>query len=579
MHQRLSILDLSTAGRQPMTEPTGRWHIVFNGEIYNYVELRSELERLGHAFRTASDTEVLLNAFIEWDRAALTRLIGMFAFAVLDAQRGRLFLARDFFGIKPLYYARPGADLVFASEIKALLGWPGLRRGAEPQRLYEYLRFGQTDHGGGTLFQAVRQLPPGHCLDVTQAHGWAGEPEPYWRLQARERFDVSFDEAARRVRQLFLDNIRLHLRSDVPVGAALSGGIDSSAIVAAMRAAQPRLELHAFSYVADRADLSEERWIDAAALRADAILHKVRARPEELLDDLDRLVELQDEPFGSTSIYAQHRVFRAAREHGIPVMLDGQGADEMLGGYRMYFVTRLASLVRRGGLGRAWKFLRAASALPGGGRARLAAQCLGSLLPARLRRLGMAAAGRGLMPKWLNRTWFIRRGAGPHLATRPSARSLTEHLEQTLCETSLPMLLRYEDRNSMAHSIESRVPFLTVPLATFLLQLPEEYLIGRDGTTKNVFRHAMRGLVPDVILDRRDKIGFVTPERQWLLELRPWVEKSLTSECAGAIRALDLPAMCAEWQRVREGGRRFEAPVWRWVNLIRWAQRYGVEFE
>jgi asparagine synthase (glutamine-hydrolysing) len=580
MHQRLSILDLSAAGRQPMSDATGRWHIVFNGEIYNYLELRAELEGLGHAFRSGTDTEVLLHAFIEWDRAALTRFVGMFAFAVLDTLRGRVFLARDFFGIKPLYYAWAGELLVFASEIKALLGCPGVRRTLHPGRLYEYLRYGLTDHGGETLLEQVQQLPPGHYLDLERDRGWAGKPVQYWKPTVGETIDVSFDEAADHVQELFLENVRLHLRSDVPVGAALSGGIDSSAIVAAMRAVEPRLELHAFSYIADRADLSEERWIDIAATRAGAVLHKIRATPEELVDDLDRVVDVQDEPFGGTSIYAQHRVFRAARAHGIPVMLDGQGADEMLAGYRVFFVTRLASLLRRGGLKRAWRFLNVASHYPGsGGKARMAAQCLGRFLPPRLRMLGMALAGRDLMPAWMNRTWFAQHEVAASSRARAPARSLGEHLEQALAETSLPMLLRYEDRNSMAYSIESRVPFLTVPLTEYLLRLPEEYLIGRDGTTKNVFRQAMRGLVPDEILDRRDKIGFATPEQQWLLHLKPWVEKTLHSEYARSIPCLNTAALNAEWQVVLAGKWPFDARVWRWVNFIRWAERAGVEFD
>ena len=580
MQRRLSIIDLSAAGRNPLSDPTGRWHVVFNGEIYNYVELRAELQRLGHIFRTATDTEVLLHAFIEWDRTALDRLVGMFAFAIFDSEQSRVFLARDFFGIKPLYYARPPGTFVFASEIKAILGWPGLSRTVNPSRLYEYLCYGLTDHGGETMLQHVRQLPAGHYLDLTQDTGWTGEPQPYWKLDIGEPIDIPFDEAAAKVRELFIDSVRLHLRSDVPVGAALSGGIDSSSIVAVMRAVEPKLDLHAFSYVADRAELSEERWIDIAAQGAGAILHKVRATPEELVDDLDRLLHVQDEPFGGTSIYAQHCVFRAAREHGIPVMLDGQGADEMLAGYPVYLVTRLASLLRRGRLDKVWAFLGAAAGLPGSiGKRRLMTQCFGRFTPCWLRPLGLALTGRDPMPDWMNRSWFDAHGVHPRHAARQPMRSLSEHLAETLAQTSLPMLLRYEDRNSMAYSIESRVPFLTVSLATFLLRLPEEYLIGRDGTTKNVFRAAMRGLVPDAILDRRDKIGFQTPEQPWLLHLRPWVERTLHSDCAHRIAALDVQALRTEWQQVLDGKRPFDARVWRWVNLIRWVEQFEVGFE
>jgi asparagine synthase (glutamine-hydrolysing) len=588
LHRRLSILDVSDAGWQPMSTPDGRYHLIFNGEIYNYVELRRELEKLGQEFRSRSDTEVLLHAYSRWGRGALSRLVGMFAFAVLDTRERSLFLARDFFGIKPLYYAHLPGGFAFASEIKALLDLPGLKRGVNPDRLYDYLRFGLTDHGGQTLFAQVRQLPAAHCLDVAlDARGVGGvnppmaQPVRYWHLDLDDRLDLSLEEAGRRLRELFLENVKLHLRSDVAVGAALSGGIDSSAIVAAMRHLEPRLDLHAFSYVADDAAVSEERWIDSAGRVAHAVVHKVHPTAAEMVEDLDRLVYQQDEPFGSTSIYAQDRVFRLAREAGVPVMLDGQGADELLGGYRPYLAARLASLLRQGRLGRAYSFLRRAARLPGsGGRRQLLAHAGGLALPSCVKSWALRLTGRGQMPAWLNERWLASHGvrARPRRSAPAALEVLRQELRQSLVETSLPMLLRYEDRNSMAHSVESRVPFLTVPLVDFVLRLPEEHLIGRDGTSKNVFRLAMRGLVPDAVLDRKDKIGFATPEQRWLSVLSPWVEKTLRSDAAQRIPALHVPEMQREWQAIREGRRPFDFRVWRWVNLIRWAERFAVTF-
>ncbi|MFO0866151.1 MAG: asparagine synthase (glutamine-hydrolyzing) [Gemmataceae bacterium] len=560
VHRRLSILDLSDAGRQPLSDPTGRWHLVFNGEIYNYVELRSELEKLGVAFRSRTDTEVLLHSLIHWGRSALPRLVGMFAFALLDTHERRLLLARDFFGIKPLLYARTDRGFAFASELPPLLEVPGVSRQVEPQRLFDYLRFGTTDHGSATLFRDIRQLPPAHCMELREDHGWTGEPVAYWKLDRSQPLEMPFAEATRQTREQFLDNVRLHLRSDVPVGAALSGGIDSSSIVACMRQVEPSLQLHAFSYIAEQAELSEERWIDLAAERSGAILHKVRPAADELIADLDRLIRVQGEPFGSTSIYAQHRVFRAAREHKIPVMLDGQGADEMLGGYRFYNVTRLASLLRRGKLIDATRFLRNAGGLSGtGGTMRFAAQAMARILPGPLRSLGMSLVGRELMPNWLRAEWFRERKVREANVGSATPRSVAEHLEQSMFETNLPMLLRYEDRNSMAYSIESRVPFLTPGLVSFLLRLPEHYLISHEGVSKHVFREAMRGLVPDEILDRRDKIGFVTPEQQWMRQLQPWVEATLRSEKAKTIPAIDAVALQKEWTDVLAGKRYFDS--------------------
>src|SRR5438876_5160192 len=263
LHRRLSILDLTATGRQPMATPDGRYYIVYNGEIYNYLELRSELEDLGHQFRSRSDTEVLLAAYAQWGGQALTRLVGMFAFAILDTQERRLFLARDFFGIKPLYYASGPAGFMFASEIKALLELPGVSRRVNPERLYLYLVFGITDHGPETLFSDIHQLPPAHYLEVPLDGAWVNPPVRYWDIDLKPARHIPFGEAAERLREIFLKSIRLHLRSDVPVGTALSGGIDSSAIVMAIRSlAGGDLELHAFSYVADDETLGEEKWID-----------------------------------------------------------------------------------------------------------------------------------------------------------------------------------------------------------------------------------------------------------------------------------------------------------------------------
>ncbi len=576
LHRRLSILDLSQAGHQPMASADGAYTIVFNGEIYNSRELRQELQQLGCAFHTETDTEVLLQAYIRWGPACLGRLIGMFAFAVEDERRRVLFLARDFFGIKPLYYSRTPGVFAFASEIKALLEWQPIKRIVEPQRLYDYLRFGRTDHGAATLFRDIKQVPAAHYLEVPLDRPEEGQLVRYWNLPADGPLDLSFDEAARRVRELFLQNINLHLRSDVPIGAALSGGIDSSAIVAGMRAVEPRTEIHAFSYIADDPAVSEEHWVELVAGRTGAIVHKVRANADELVADLDHLIHTQDEPFGSTSIYAQHRVFRLAKEHGIKVMLDGQGADEMLAGYRHFVPARLGSLVRSGQLAEAYRFASRASQLPGmRGPLRLWLETARLLMPS----AGARWANRWLVPSWLNARWFRARGVHLHAATGSADRDMLRgELRQNILETSLPMLLRYEDRNSMAASIESRVPFLTPSLAEFLLRLPEDYLLSPDGTTKSVFRQAMRGLVPDAILDRKDKIGFVTPEERWLKTLRPWIEQTLASARARSIPAFNMDAVQRDWNAVLAGKARFDFRIWRWVNLIRWAERFNVEF-
>lgn len=578
LHQRLSILDLSESGWQPMSTPDGRFWMIFNGEIYNFVELREQLRALGRAFKSSSDSEVLLAAYAQWGSDCLNRLIGMFAFAILDTRQRSIFLARDFFGIKPLYYTFQNGSLAFASEVKALMEFAVSNRSANPERLYLYLRHGMSDHGSETLLSQVHQLPAGHFLEFNLETSTL-HAECYWRPETGETLDISFAEAASRLRELFLNNVRLHLRSDVPVGTALSGGVDSSSIVMAMRYLNPGQEIHAFSYIAEDQKINEERWMDQIAEAAGLHLHKVRPGAEDLLADLDPLTRAQDEPFGSTSLYAQYCVFRAAHTAGIKVMLDGQGADEILGGYRYYMAARLASLIRRGDWSSAARFLSQCSRWPGVSKWWLVARSSDYLLPAGLQEPLRHLIGKDLSPPWLRQAWFLSRGVEPRAMNySESFDVLHTALRNTLVESSLPHLLRYEDRNSMAFSVESRVPFLTPQLVNFLFSLPEDFLVADDGTSKAVFRQAMRGIVPDAILDRRDKIGFATPEKKWLSNLDEWVSRLLASEVANSIPFFNMDAIHSEWRSVREGRKPFDFRVWRWLNLIHWTERLQVQY-
>lgn len=580
LHRRLAILDLTAAAAQPMTDADIRYCITFNGEIYNYLELKSELIGCGHCFQSSSDTEVLLTAFAQWGLAALPRLTGMFAFAIWDAYAHKLFLVRDPFGIKPLYYSVYDGHFVFASEISALLKFRGQRPKINPQSAYYYLHNGHTDHTSETLYKDIHQVPPGHYLTVSFEQPHQYQIERYWSLDLQTSLDISFSEATQYLREQFLQNIQLHMRSDVPVGAALSGGIDSSAIVAAIHHQGLAPQLHAFSYIPNDPSLSEESWVNLVGQHTDTTIHKVTASPTELVDDLDTMIARQGEPFASTSIYAQYRVFQKAREIGIKVMLDGQGADELLGGYRPYLAARLASLLARGEFGQALGFLQRASQLSNSGKKYLMTRALGLLLPSWLEEPAKLLVGRQASLPWLNKQWLDRWDIQP-LPSRLNRSSsvLWEQLHRALSVTSLPMLLRYEDRNSMAHSIESRVPFLTPDLAQFVFSLPEEFIINSDGTSKHIFREAMRGIVPDTILDRRDKVGFATPEQAWIQQLRPWFETVLTSETAYQMPMFNLPRIHQEFDAIMAGKQAFDFRIWRWANLIRWAEYFEISFE
>jgi asparagine synthase (glutamine-hydrolysing) len=341
------------------------------------------------------------------------------------------------------------------------------------------------------------------------------------------------------------------------------------------------IDLHTFCYAAEDKAINEERFARVAAERAGALLHPVEATASQLTAQLDALMDSQDEPFGSTSIFAQRRVFQAARKQGLKVMLDGQGGDELFGGYRYFIAGRAASLLRAGRLVQAGRLLRQAAKLPASGHGPgTLVHSLGLLLPPALRNSALRLSGIAPHPRWLNSEWFVERGVQidpPRQARGPAY--LRDQLGLSLQYTSLPALLRYEDRNSMAFGIESRVPFLTTGLVEFALGLPESYIVGPDGTPKRLLRQALRGLVPDTILDRRDKIGFATPEAAWLLSLRDWMSDTLNSDAAAAIPALRPIEMRKEWDAMLGGQRPFDFRFWRWVNLIRWVERRGVVVE
>ncbi|PKO28437.1 MAG: asparagine synthase (glutamine-hydrolyzing) [Betaproteobacteria bacterium HGW-Betaproteobacteria-5] len=572
-HTRLSIIDLTSAGHQPMSSADGRHSIVFNGEIYNYLELRRELTGLGHAFSSNSDSEVLLAAWRQWGRECLPRLLGMFAFVVLDRESCKLTCVRDAFGIKPFFYAREDGRFLFASEIPAIKALKQEKVELDWQRAYDYLVHGDYDSGERSFLSGVFHLLPGHLLDVSLTDGAVSEPLQWWTPSIQERTDLSFDQAADLVRERFLANIRLHLRSDVPLGAALSGGIDSSAVVCAMRVVEPDLPINTFSYIAQGSSVSEEVWVDRVNRHVRAIPHKVVVNANELAADLDEMIRVQGEPFGSTSIYAQYRVFQLAREHGVTVTLDGQGADEMLAGYNGYPGQRIRSLLEKGRVAEAWNFLSEWAKWPGrtrfaGAKRAVAEMTQGHLYDA-LRRLN----GMQNLPPWINADALEERGI---IRRYPRQRSNANEVERrvvaelalSLTQRGLPALLRHGDRNSMRFSVESRVPFLTLDMVELLLSLPESYLISGRGETKSVFRAAMRGIVPDDVLDRRDKIGFATPEQEWLVSMadtvRGWLREDL------GLPFFNQQEVVKAFDRIVSGKQAFSWQVWRWINFSRW---------
>jgi asparagine synthase (glutamine-hydrolysing) len=577
-HTRLAILDLTEAAHQPMHDESSQVSLVFNGEIYNYVELRSELTRHGHRFASTGDTEVLMAAYREWGTECVQHFYGMYAFLLLDLNRRELFAARDPFGIKPLYFARTTRGLAFASEVKALRQLPDVGMSANSSSVLRYLRFGGGESGAATMFSDVEQLEPGHSLimklDSSELHIYRHYTLEISPLSTK---DISFSRAAEQLKELFLESIRMHYRSDVPVGAALSGGIDSASIVGGLREIAGRSsEINCFTYVARNSSLNEESWARISSTSAGGKFHPISPQSSDLLRDLPSMMRSLDEPLASTSLYAQYLVFKAARSAGVKVLLDGQGADEILGGYERYLSARVATLLRHRDVGRAFALItRARRGKP---LRSVALQTLDYLLPPTLqtplRRLG----GRELIPSWVQSEWFIARQVKLAPVHSTKAREvLRDQLINDLQVVSVPSLLRYEDRNSMAWSVEGRVPFLVPKLAEFCLSMPEKYLVDDTGQSKAILRMAMRGLVPDVILDRQDKIGFAPPAGDWLRESSQYVRTELQTTVVEQLPFIDE-------DRVRRlgaqalGGGGTTNDVWRLIFLAQWAREHDIKF-
>jgi asparagine synthase (glutamine-hydrolysing) len=572
LHRRLSILDLTEAGAQPMADPEGRHALVFNGEIYNFEALRAKLGLEESALRSKSDTEVLLY----WLKSGgdLGQLVGMFAFAFLDLPHGSLQLARDAYGIKPLFVTLRDGALAFASDIRVLLTLPGVSRRLDRTEVLEVFRWGAPFPGRQSILSDLLTVQPGESLRVDLLAPHRPEWAKWCSPSPAETYEEPFAQAVRDVREAFLESVSLHLKSDVRVGTALSGGIDSSSIVMAMRHLQgDSVEIHTVSHIASAPGKSEEKWIDVVNAACRATPHKVRPTAEELAADLDDMILYQGEPFYGTSIYAQYRVFRMAQQAGLTVMLDGQGADEILAGYEHYVEPYLAGLLRAG----RWRRYASLVRLPEvRSKARFLAQGL-ILLPWRPPRAirGCYRRGWGGLPEWmlLGRTtpeYDHRRERSRLAAGRGLKGSLVDSVE-----TGLVNLLRYEDRNSMRFSIESRVPFLSKRFTNLILSMPADYIYGPAGQSKYVFREAMRGIVPDVILNRRDKIGFENDEAEWLWAARHWAEAILRA-AEGRSAFISAGKLGRSWRAFLGGARspRFTKALWGSLIYLRWLQLF-----
>ncbi len=572
-HRRLSIVDLSPAGHQPMANGDGSLWIVFNGEIYNHETLRKELEGLGHGFRSTTDTEVILAAYRQWGEACVQRFEGMWAFAIWEPARKRLFCSRDRLGIKPFYYALTPAGFAFASEIKSVLasGLVPVRPNLEALRLQLVYRARASNET--TCFEGIMQLPPAHNAVLVDGRL---QRSRYWNAEdaLADRASNSRDHAAE-FRERIEQAVTSHLRSDVPVGACLSGGLDSGTLVA-LAARQTSAPLRTFSVTYPGTVYDESRYIHALRQHVDN-LDGTETSPDgrDLIDVLERSTWHYEEPVWGGSVYSWWQVMKSVHAGGIKVVLNGQGADELLAGYPRYYPTYLRQLLLQGRLPALSRNFEGFRAQQGDlSRLGLWRELATPFWPDWARRAArVAGRGNAFDDRFLSPQLRTLSSPAAEAMARRAFSDLDTHLLTDLTTTRLPELLQAEDRFSMAFSIESRVPFLDRAFVEYGIALPASQKID-NGVTKVVLRDAMRGVVPDETLDRRDKQGYPTPANDWLRQYGvEYAGDVIGSQRFRERDVFDAGATAAAFQRWRNGNGSLVG-LWTWLSTEQWFRQY-----
>lgn len=573
-HLRLAIIDRAH-GMQPITDASGNFTIIYNGEIYNYLDLKKELAEAGHTFKTDSDTEIIVEGFAQWSADVFDKLNGMFAIAIWDKKKNQLILARDHFGIKPLYIARDGNNLLFASEIKALLATKKFETSPNDRLIYRYLRFRIHEDSAETFFTGIEKLMPGEMMAVDKNGA------------TRTRYTSFIDDLAKQgnatkpytpsvtgeYAKRLTESVRMRLMSEVPVGTCLSGGLDSSTIMLTINkllnekdtAAQSVGALqNTFSAVFPGSINDEEKYIDAVLARAKGKVaeHKIYPTADTFKEDLEDFVRTQEEPTISTGPYAQYKVMEEAAKH-VTVLLDGQGADEMLAGYYPYYFVYLRQLKRQG---RYLKML---------GEMLRSADVLFRFLRFRIydklnfrKKVGIGE----LLSRDFKQTHNSETFA-------PVPDDLKKRFVEDLFHNSLPALLRYEDKNTMRFSLEGRVPFLDKEVVKFLFGLSDEAII-RGSWNKRILRDATKGLLPEMVRARRNKIGFTTPEQEWFKRLKTRFYGIFLSESFANRPYFNQQAVLNAFEGHIKGRNTTDTMVfWRMLNVELWLREFFDEKE
>lgn len=565
LHRRLSILDLSPAAHQPMSY-NDHLLITYNGEIYNYREIRAELVSKGHTFRCDSDTEVILASYKEWGTKCVGKFIGMWAFAICDLANNQLFLSRDRFGIKPLYYFSRQGKFVFASEIKALLALPFVETKADTAAVLEYLSFGGTSNAFHCLFRDIEQVHPAQNM-IVDLESLDIKTERYYDLDKKVKSaPIHASSALNDFKELLENSVDLHLRSDVPIGSCLSGGLDSSAIVS-IAAKKISGNYKTFTAAYKSPEIDEAVYAKIVSDSFGNIENNLTwPDVETYWKDFEALTWHQDLPIHSASVYAQWEVMKLAGKANTKVVINGQGSDEILGGYYHFAGIHLIELLRRGKL---LSFLHEFRGMKE------------NFTPTPVKDMGRAFFY--FLPSSAQRMIREEQRLGPNFISDKYRLSsdIPERAGRTFRESSianikygLQELLRYEDRNSMAFSVESRVPFLDHRLVEYSIALDNKWKV-RDGWSKYILRKAVESSLPKEVVWRKNKMGFVTPHGEWKLRLQKQLIEYVDSvQCPELINKPYLRKLCSE--EITSANHLSE--FWKIISFLKWTEIFRVKF-
>jgi asparagine synthase (glutamine-hydrolysing) len=564
---RLAIIDLTVNSNQPFISQDGNYVMIYNGEIFNYLELKTELETLGHIFTTKSDTEVLLHAFIEWGKDCLEKFNGMWAFAIYDKQRNSVFLARDRYGIKPLYFYSNSDEFIFSSEINGILQIPSVERKPNFNCIYDFLVFNRTSHNTETFFENIIKLNHGDYMTIDLNSDKLNYKTYNWYDLRKEVQKATPFENQEEFRDLLVDSIKIRLRSDVPVGVCLSGGLDSSVITSVLIKTLNVNDLNTFSSVYGKEFRQDEsNFINCYSNELGERFY-VSTSAEDLLKDLETFVNIHSEPIPSTSPYVQYRVLELAGEH-VKVTLDGQGADELLGGYHYMTAFYYKELFTQ------FKWLRLLKEIKNYYKLHKSLTPLSylgfSLIPNKLKNY---LAQRN--SKFVNQS-FIKRFKNQSTIANDLYNvgnfkdCLLNHFE-----FKLEHLLKWADINSMKHSVEARIPFLDFRLVHRTLA-STSMLYPKNGITKSILRESFKDILPEKIKNRVDKIGFETPQDEWFRnnQFKKVIDDLVNSESFKAREIFDVNNIKKIVEDHFHGKSNNSNNIWKCLHLELWFRVY-----